>query len=308
MKRGVDRGPEVLIEAGLVDLLGFDHIEVMQCPQFPSDRPEYQVDSGVLKRPLAVSYNTQHLYQTIQRALKPVKGINPATHKVPKIVTLGGDHSIAMGSIAAMAQKYPEMVVLWIDAHADINTPKTTVSGNLHGCPVSFLLQHPDCKNVRGFDWLEEEAKKLSPAAGGSFLTPNRIGYLGLRDVEPLEQKILKELEISTAYMSDIARCPEGIMGCLKKILGRIDPRGDKPIFVSFDIDGIDPRWAPSTGTPVERGIALNEALELCKFINQTGRLVGMDLVEVNPEIGSESDRQLTIQTALKVIKTLIGK
>jgi arginase len=304
MKRGVDRGPEALIEGGLVDLLGYDHVEVMQCPQYPSDRPEYQVDSGVLKRPLAVSYNTQHLYQTIQRALKPSKDYMT----VPKIITLGGDHSIAMGSIAAMTQKYPDMAVLWVDAHADINTPKTTISGNLHGCPVSFLLQHPDCQGMRGFDWMQQEAKKLDPRAGGSFLIPSRIGYLGLRDVEPLEAKLIRELDITTAYMSDIARCPEGIMGCLKKVLSRIDPKGIRPLFISFDIDGIDPRWAPSTGTPVERGISLSEALEICKYLKSTGRIVGMDLVEVNPEIGNKNDRELTVSTALKVIKTLLGK
>lgn len=307
MKRGVDKGPDALIEGGLVNILGYDHVEVMQCPQYPSDRPEYQVDSGVLKRPLAVSYNTQHLYQTIQRALKPSK--EPVGYGLlPKIITLGGDHSIAMGSIAAMAQKYPDMAVLWVDAHADINTPKTTVSGNLHGCPVSFLLQHPDCQGMRGFDWMTAEAKKLDPKAGGSFLTPSRIGYIGLRDVEPLERKLLRELDIPAAYMSDIARCPEGILGCLKKILARIDPQNNRPLFVSFDIDGIDPRWAPSTGTPVERGISLSEALELCKALRLTGRIVGMDLVEVNPEIGSQADRELTVQTALKVIQTLIGK
>ena len=307
MKRGVDKGPEALIEGGLVEVLGYDHVEVMQCPQYPSDRPEYQVDSGVLKRPLAVSYNIQHLYQTIQRALKPSR--EPVGYGLlPKIITLGGDHSIAMGSISAMAQKYPEMAVLWVDAHADINTPKTTVSGNLHGCPVAFLLQHPDCQGMRGFDWMASEAKKLDPKAGGSFLTPSRLGYIGLRDVEPLERKLMRELDIPAAYMSDIARCPEGILGCLKKILARIDPRNDRPIFVSFDIDGIDPRWAPSTGTPVERGISLSEALDICRAIKQTGRFVGMDLVEVNPEIGSQSDQELTIGTALKVIQALIGK
>ena len=71
-----------------------------------------------------------------------------------------------MGSIAAMAQKYPDMAVLWVDAHADINTPKTTVSGNLHGCPVSFYYNIPDCQGMRGFDWMTTEAKKLDPKAG----------------------------------------------------------------------------------------------------------------------------------------------
>ena len=306
MKRGVDRGPEAIIEGGLVDLLGYKRVEVMQCPQYPTDRPEYQVDSGVLKRPLAVSYNTQHLYQTIQRALKPSK--DDFSGGLPKIITLGGDHSIAMGSIAAMAQKYPDMAVIWFDAHADINTPKTTVSGNLHGCPVAFLLQHPDCRGMRGFDWMEADAKKLDSRAGGSFVTPSRIGYVGLRDVEVQERKLLRELDISAAYMSDIARCPDGILGCLKKILSKIDPNGTRPLFVSFDIDGIDPRWAPSTGTPVERGVTLTEALELCKYLKETGRVIGMDLVEVNPEIGTRQEQEITVNSALKVITTLLGR
>lgn len=276
-------------------------MEVIQCPQHP-ERPEYQVDSGVLKKPLAVSYNTQHLYQSMLRALN----INSSHSQLPpKIINLGGDHSIAMGSIAGMTRRFPDLAVLWIDAHADINTPKSTVSGNLHGCPVSFLLQHPDCRGIRGFEWMEGEAAKLHSKA---FLTPDRIGYLGLRDVEEQEQALMKSLNIAAAYMTDIARCPDGIVGCLRRILARIDPHGKRPLFVSFDIDSIDPRWAPSTGTPVERGISLEEALLLCREIRKTGRLVGMDLVEVNPEIGTADEQRLTVQTALSVIKELFGK
>lgn len=300
MKRGVERGPEAILNAGLVEQLGWNHVEVMQCPQHP-DRPEYQIDAGVLKRPLAVSYNTQHLYQTVSRALK----LQPDG----RTVILGGDHSIAMGSISAMAQRYPDLAVLWVDAHADINTPRTTVSGNLHGCPVAFLLQHPDCRGIRGFDWMEQEAARLAPAAEGAFLTPNRIGYIGLRDVEPQEKQTMRELGLTaTAYMSDIARSPAGIAGCVRKILSMIDPTGSRPLFVSFDIDSIDPRWAPSTGTPVERGITLSEALELCRICRDTGRVVGMDLVEVNPDLGSPADQELTVSTALKVVTTLMGR
>ncbi len=281
-----------------------DNVEVIQCPQHP-DRAEYQIDSGVLKRPLAVSYNTQNLYLSVLRAL-PLKEKDNVVKPPPKVINLGGDHSIAMGSIAGMTRQYPDLAVIWIDAHADINTPKSTVTGNLHGCPVSFLLQLPDCKGIRGFEWLESEALKVGTPSN-SFLTPDRIGYLGLRDVEPQEQEIMQKLNIAAAYMNDIARCPDGIIGCLKKILQRIDPEGKRPLFVSFDIDGIDPRWAPSTGTPVERGISLDEALLVCRKIRRTGRLVGMDLVEVNPELGSPDDQRLTLSTALKVITTLFG-
>jgi arginase len=286
----------------LLKALKCNDVEVIQCPQHP-DRAEYQVDAGVLKRPLAVSYNTQHLYQSVLRAMPLSKS---SFKPPPKIINLGGDHSIAMGSVAGMARQYPDLAVIWIDAHADINTPKSTVSGNLHGCPVAFLLQLPDCLAVRGFEWMESEARKVTPAST-SFLTPDRIGYLGLRDVEPQEQETMQKLNIAAAYMSDIARCPDGIAGCLKKILKRIDPEGTRPLFVSFDIDGIDPRWAPSTGTPVERGISLEEAMLVCRKLRKTGRLVGMDLVEVNPDLGSADDQRLTVSTALKVITSLFG-
>ena len=303
------------MDAGLLKALNCNNVEVIQCPQHP-DRLEYQVDSGILKRPLAVSYNTQHLYQSMLRALGLT--VHPKPLKSPEIINLGGDHSIAMGSIAGMTQKYPDLAVVWIDAHADINTPKSTVSGNLHGCPVAFLLQHRDCLTVRGFEWMETEAKKVASLRGPStdswsclsegFLTPDRIGYLGLRDVEPQEQELMRSLNITAAYMTDIARCPSGIEGCLDKILSKIDPEGKRPIFVSFDIDGIDPRWAPSTGTPVERGISLDEAISVCKKLRKTGRLVGMDLVEVNPELGSPDDQRLTTATAMKMIIELFGK
>ena len=90
--------------------------------------------------------------------------------------------------------------------------------------------------------------------------------------------------------------------------MSKIDPNGTRPLFVSFDIDGIDPRWAPSTGTPVERGVTLTEALELCKYLKETGRVIGMDLVEVNPEIGTRQEQEITVNSALKVITTLLGR
>ena len=260
---------------------------------------------GILKRPLAVSYNVQHVYQAVQRALKSNRA-HP--EQDARILTIGGDHSVSMGSIAAMAQAHPDLVVLWIDAHADINTPKSTQSGNLHGCPVAFLMQHADCLRVPGFEWMGAEAGKLSVQAGGAFLVPGRLGYLGLRDVEPQELATMRSrgLTHTAAFMSDIHRHPFGVRGCFQKIMEILDPAGTHPLFVSFDIDSIDPKWAPSTGTPVERGLTLAEALELCRLCRETGRLVGMDLTELNPALGTADDQKLTIETAIQVITGLM--
>ena len=111
-------------------------------------------------------------------------------------ITLGGDHSVSIGSIAALLTNCPNLVVVWVDAHADLNTPETTTSGNLHGMPLSFLLDLPKSRSLPGFEWIHSVP----------LLCPSRLIYIGLRDVDPPEQRFIQKYHIRTFTMKDVRK------------------------------------------------------------------------------------------------------
>ncbi|KAI9604855.1 hypothetical protein H4Q26_002825 [Puccinia striiformis f. sp. tritici PST-130] len=164
--------------------------------------------------------------------------INSHTDKGEMIVTIGGDHSLAIGTLSGTLNAFPEACVIWVDAHADINTPESTETGNLHGCPVSFLLSTLHAgKDIEPFKWIKP------------CLQPDRLVYIGLRDIDMGERKILQENNIRCFTMHDIDR--HGIGKVIEMALESVNKDLKRPIHLSFDVDALDPSVAPSTGTPV---------------------------------------------------------
>lgn len=147
-----------------------------------------------------------------------------------------------LGTVLGTLSSHPDLGLIWVDAHADINTPLTTESGNLHGCPVSFLLGMQDSR-IPPFDWLPGPAKK--------FLDPKRLVYIGLRDVDPPERKILKDLGIKAYSMFEVDKY--GIGTVVDMALDYLNDgqkgKRERPIHLSFDVDAMDPTVAASTGT-----------------------------------------------------------
>jgi len=206
-------------------------------------------------------------------------------------VTLGGDHSIGLGTLAGSLQHNPDTVVLWVDAHADINTPSSSTSGNMHGMPVSFHLPSLSSDLT---PWIDP------------VLSPQRIAYLGLRDVDPPEQAVLESLGIASYYVQDMDRL--GVSNALGEALSRIDPEGKRPIHLSFDIDVLDPSEAPATGTRVRGGLTLREGLQLAHLVHTTGRLSAVDMVEVNPRLEkSPGDAERTVEAAGSILLAALG-
>lgn len=221
---------------------------------------------------------------------------------------IGGDHSLAIGSIASALEKFDDLAVLWIDAHADINTPSTSPTSNLHGMPVAALLGLPSgTQGIQHEQWDQIVAKKTK-------LAPNRLAYMGLRDLDPGEQDHVKSLdgcfattmfEIDLYSMTNLANSFENWM--LKN--------GSKHLWISFDVDVFDPVFTPGTGTMVRGGLTyreghlLSELLHLMMpFRGEKGkpfRLVGLDLVEVNPSIDQNN---VTAVTAVEWVASLFGK
>jgi arginase len=196
-------------------------------------------------------------------------------------LVIGGDHSLSLGSIRGAA-KHQKIGVLWIDAHADFNTPETTPSGNIHGMPLAALCGLGDGRLVQLWD------EKLP------VIDPQHVAVIGARDLDEGEKRNLTEAGVTVMAMEQIDRL--GIVASVEKAIERVS-RGVDGIYLSFDMDAMDPRHAPGVGTPVTGGLTYREAHLICEMVAETGVLVGMDVVEVNPILDVQN------QTALLAVE-----
>ncbi|KZT09776.1 Ureohydrolase [Laetiporus sulphureus 93-53] len=283
-KLGVDRGPVRLVEAGLPEQiaeLGWK-VEFDGHHQFEEIDEENDPPIGKLKNPRLVS-------RVCEAVAKVVGG---HAKKGQMTLTLGGDHSLAMGTISGTLDRYPDACVIWVDAHADINTAETTESGNIHGMPVSFLLGLGP--KIPEFSWVR-------PA-----LAPMRLVYIGLRDVDAGEKRILKESGIRAFSMHEVDKY--GIGRVVEMALDHVNPGRDRPIHLSFDVDALDPSVAPSTGTPVRGGLTFREGHYICEAIYETGCLVAVDIMEVNPSLAEDKDVEQTIAVGCSLARSALGE
>ena len=214
-------------------------------------------------------------------------------------LVLGGDHSIAIGTLSGLALEQhrragteptgaPRLVVIWFDAHGDINRPDTSPSGNIHGMPVSCLLGHGP-------------APLVDIAYPGQKLDPSRFCQIGLRDIDATERRLLRESGIHTYTMADIDR--RGMAAIMEEAV-RIALDGSDMLHCSFDIDSVDPRVAPGTGTPKLGGLTYREAHLALEIIAETERLTSMEMVEVNPTL---DDQNKTAELAVELIASALG-
>jgi len=188
------------------------------------------------------------------------------------VFTVGGDHSIAAGSIAAVLKARPDTAVIWVDAHGDCNTPATSPSGNYHGMPAAHLMGWFE-KSVKGFEWMDD-CPKLPEA---------RLAFIGLRDLDDMERVMLQRSDVACYSMKDVDRY--GIARVMDMALQRIDPDGKRPLHLSLDVDACDPSVAPGTGTKARGGLTYREVHYICETMADTERLRSMDLVEINPAL-----------------------
>lgn len=280
-----------LIESGLINDLRdelkydvkYDNKVHAYGDLMPSEDPEHRR----MKNPRAVSAVTKKLSSQVYEHAREGRFV----------LTLGGDHSIAIGTISGTAKAVRErlgrdMAVIWVDAHADINTPETSDSGNIHGMPVSFLTGLATDTAENPFGWITED-QRISPA---------KLVYIGLRDVDRGEKKILKDNNIKAFSMHDIDR--HGIGKVMDMALGWIGR--DTPIHLSFDVDALDPMWAPSTGTPVRGGLTLREGDFIAECVHETGSLVALDLVEVNPNLEAHGVSE-TVRAGVSIVRCALG-
>lgn len=199
-------------------------------------------------------------------------------------LTIGGDHGLAFGSIHGLLKTFPDLKVIWIDAHGDCNTPETSPSGNYHGMPVAHLLGWMPKGSVKAFDWVTETLK------------PENLVYIGLRDLDKGEKEMLKKHKIKVFTPFDI-EMKGGIAKVMDETLTylKAGEEGDAPIHISWDVDGCDPSFIKATGTKSRCGLTERESHYILMRTAKTGNLVSLDMVEVNPELEDEDDEEREI-------------
>lgn len=279
-RRGVDIGPSAIRYAGLNDLLtGPGHtvhdsgnIVIPQPESQPSGNPKLKYLDPIVKA-------SEELRSLVSQALRD--GEFP--------LVIGGDHSIALGSISAVAQVHPRMGVLWIDAHADFNTTETSPSGNIHGMPLAALAGLGDESLSHFGGW----APKIEMPS---------VVIVGARDLDTGERALLRDHQIHVYTMSDIDE--RGMFAIMREALA-VAGKNNDGIHVSLDMDALDPTEAPGVGTPVRGGLTYREAHLAMEMIASSGQLVAMDVVEVNPIL----DRlNATAILAVELILSALGK
>lgn len=202
------------------------------------------------------------------------------------MVNWGGDHSIAIATVTAFLNYFPEGYVIWIDAHADINIPASSLTGNLHGTPASFLL-NIDNIGQRQIPWTKH------------FLSPQKLIYIGLRDLDPFEEDLIYCLGVKVYSMKSVSEL--GLSYIMDEVKAYVN---EAPVHVTFDIDSIDPMYAPCTGVPVPGGLDRNEILYIARQLS-TAQVKSLDIVEINPLLGSKEDLEKTFSLALEFLTEL---
>lgn len=278
--RGGRLGPEAVRLAGLEDRLkkiGYhvtDHGDVEVHNGYGHQRAQDNLNHLTM-----VKEANEHLYKKVDQVLD--EGALP--------LVLGGDHSIAMGTIKASLNHYPDLGVLWFDAHGDINTDQTSPSGNIHGMPVAALMGY-------GASQLVDLGQR------DHLLKKENLVYIGSRDLDQGERKIIRDLGIKVFTMHEVDAL--GAQEVIREALDYLTARTDH-IHVSFDMDVLDPQVAPGTGTKVPGGMAYREGHLCLECVAQTGRLVSCEFVEINPILDHEN---MTSQTAVSLAGSLLGE
>lgn len=283
----MEKGPDLIRSTGLVERLKEQGCQVRDYGNLKFEDVPDDEAIGKVRRPRSVGRANEQLANAVQAIKKDGR----------TCVMLGGDHSLAIGSIFGHAATQKEVCVVWVDAHADINTPLTTLSGNMHGQPVSYLIRELQNKMP-----VIPELSWIKPC-----ISAKDIVYIGLRDVDPGENYILKHLGIKYFSMTEVDSL--GIAKVMEETCDHIFSKVKMPVHLSFDIDALDPSVSPATGTPVVGGLTYREGIYITEQICQTGMLSAVDMVEVNPKLGrTEREISSTAQAAVDVILSCFGR
>ena len=277
-RRGVDMGPSAIRYAGLEErLVGLGYVV----------RDEGNVETAVAEATALRDERARFLPEIHDTCELIAARVAEATTRGALPLVLGGDHSVALGTLGGMASVHGPGGVLWIDAHSDINTPETSPSGNVHGMALAAAL------GLAG-PGFESDAWPL-PA-----VDRKRVALVGTRLLDDGERRLLREAGVRVFTMSEVDRI--GIERAIRESLDRISGGGF--VHVSFDMDVLDPDVAPGVGTPVRGGLTYREAHLAMEFVAESGSARSLEVVEVNPILDRENT---TAATAVELVASALG-
>jgi arginase len=283
-RRGVDMGPSAVRVAGLearLEAIGHVVEDGGNVPvALPEQKKEGEASAKYLKEITATCIKSADL------VLKTLEA-----GKIPLV--LGGDHSVAVGTVSGVAEFYrrqnQKIGLIWIDAHTDMNTPESSPSGNVHGMPLASIMGLPPHELGRIYDFSPKVA-------------PQNCVLVGIRDVDNFEKENIRKVGVEVFTMRDIDE--RGMRAVMEDAL-RMAGRGTAGYHVSLDMDWIDPEDAPGVGTPVWGGATYREAHLAMEIIADHGRMLSMEIVEVNPVI---DERNQTADLAVELALSAFGK
>ena len=283
-RRGVDMGPSALRLAGLDERIRQLGYEVEDLGNVTTAQPE--------ATPVGAE-RARFLPQITKTCTRLAEMVYTAVQHSKMPLVLGGDHSVAVGTVAGLSRAYRErgqkIGLIWIDAHADMNTPETSPSGNVHGMPLACCVGHGPAELTGLFSY--------SPK-----VDPRNVAIVGLRDVDSTEVPSVRETGVATHTMREIDE--RGLRAVMREAIARAS-EGTDAFHVSLDMDAVDPREAPGVGTPVRGGLTYREAHLAMEILCDCGKFAGMEVVEVNPVLDVANQ---TAMLGVELVLSALGK
>ncbi|KIL51782.1 arginase [Jeotgalibacillus soli] len=280
MRRGVDMGPSAIRYAGVIE-----HLEHLG--HIIEDLGDIQITPA--ERVHTAETNLRNLEAVADGNTKLADIVNNVISNGDFPLILGGDHSIAIGTLAGVSQHYKNLGVIWYDAHGDLNTGETSPSGNIHGMPlaVSLGIGHPTLVNIHGY------APKVKP---------QNIVIIGARSLDDGECRLIKEKGIRVYTMHEIDRL--GMTKIMEETIQYLKEKTDG-VHLSLDLDGLDPSDAPGVGTPVIGGLSYRESHLAMEMLEESEMITSAEFVEVNPIL---DERNKTATVAVALMCSLFGE
>ncbi|UJL46610.1 arginase [Virgibacillus sp. NKC19-16] len=280
-RRGVDMGPSALRYAGAIEKLQELKNDIHDLGDIAIARPD--------TAKAVEESNLKNLQQVIQANAELASIVDQEITKNRFPVIFGGDHSIAIGSLAGIAKHYENLGVIWYDAHGDLNSSETSPSGNIHGMPLaaSLGIGHVKLTNILGY----------TPK-----IKPENIVIVGARSLDPGEKELIREKGINVYSMHEIDRI--GMSNVMQEAIDYLRERTDG-IHLSLDLDGLDPSEAPGVGTPVIGGITYRESHLAMEMLAEADILTSAEFVEVNPIL---DEKNKTAEVAVGLMGSLFGE
>ncbi|WP_062353308.1 arginase [Bacillus kwashiorkori] len=280
LRRGVDMGPSAIRYAGVVERLEGLGYDIHDMGDIEIGRPKSTLDSQSKLR---------NLHAVVEANVKLKEKVTEIIEKGSFPLILGGDHSIAIGSLAAISQFHKTLGVIWYDAHADLNTAETSPSGNIHGMPLAASIGLGDSSlvNIGGF----------SPK-----ILPENVVIIGARSIDEGEKILIKEKGIKVFTMHEIDRM--GMSNVMEEAINYLKEKVDG-VHLSLDLDALDPLYAPGVGTPVVGGLTYRESHLAMEMLAESKLIVSAEFVEVNPIL---DERNRTGTLAVDLMGSLFGE